>query len=462
MSDAAPGLAPTASGCAGATGVAQQVATAPSPESVASPSPGDVGLAFGLVIAAGCATCVGAALAFVTGLHNTKLLAGALGASAGVMLYVSFVEIFSEKAVAGFEEAGYGENEAYRYATLMFFGGMGFTWALGWASQGLMALAGACAGRGRRRKEVAADPSTRGGDVWLSVGAGAEPPASGEATPRAASCTSTPALHPHPQQQLQAPADGREHPHLPMAVCVCDAGAALEALARMSKPAAAGAGPAGAAGAEATSTCAEPAGAGPGCHAASHEAAGAQAEAAGPAPAAVEGPGAAGVGAGSAPHHHDHHSHHALARMGLLSALAIGLHNLPEGLATFVGTLADPSAGIAIAVAITLHNIPEGIAVALPIYFATGSKLKGFLWSAVAGLAEPIAGLLGWLILRGRDSDPLMYGCMFSIVAGMMVYIALVELLPAALRYDPGDTWVSRCAVAGMAVMAASLMLFKM
>jgi ZIP family zinc transporter len=87
-----------------------------------------------------------------------------------------------------------------------------------------------------------------------------------------------------------------------------------------------------------------------------------------------------------------------LAKMGAMTGLAIALHNFPEGLATFVATLADSSTGLAIAIAIALHNIPEGVCVAMPIYYATGSKWKGFWWAFLSGVSEPIGGLMGYLV----------------------------------------------------------------
>jgi ZIP family zinc transporter len=150
-----------------------------------------------------------------------------------------------------------------------------------------------------------------------------------------------------------------------------------------------------------------------------------------------------------------------LHRMGMLAVLAVGLHNLPEGLATFVATLASPSMGLSIAVAIALHNIPEGMVVAMPIYYATGSKWKGFLWSLASGISEPIGGLLGFLVLYGNHMSDLAYAIMFGIVAGMMVFISIRELLPTALRYDPKDRFATAGFMLGMAVMAASLLLFQ-
>ena len=73
----------------------------------------------------------------------------------------------------------------------------------------------------------------------------------------------------------------------------------------------------------------------------------------------------------------------------LCSGLAVGIHNFPEGLATFVAALSSPSLGIALAIAIALHNIPEGVCVAMPVYYATGKKWKGFLWAFLSGISEP-------------------------------------------------------------------------
>ena len=147
-----------------------------------------------------------------------------------------------------------------------------------------------------------------------------------------------------------------------------------------------------------------------------------------------------------------------LMRMGVLTALAIGIHNFPEGLATFTSALKDPSLGIAIAVAIAIHNIPEGIAVSVPIYYATGNKKKAFWLSFLSGLSEPVGALIGYLILMPFIND-VVFGILFASVAGIMVFISLDSLLPAAREY--GDAHLSIYGlVAGMAVMAISLLLF--
>lgn len=121
-----------------------------------------------------------------------------------------------------------------------------------------------------------------------------------------------------------------------------------------------------------------------------------------------------------------------LRRSGLVVAIVVAGHNLPEGLATFVATLDDPSTGIAIAVAIAIHNVPEGVAVAAPVLAATGSRTKALLYAAGSGLAEPVGGILGYLVLAAVLPEAV-FGAVFGLIAGMMIQISLAELLPAAL-----------------------------
>ena len=148
-----------------------------------------------------------------------------------------------------------------------------------------------------------------------------------------------------------------------------------------------------------------------------------------------------------------------LVKMGINTAIAIGLHNFPEGLATFVAALDNPKVGAVLAIAIGIHNIPEGLCVALPIYYATGSRWKAFGWALLSGASEPFAALLGWAVLANSFSD-VMYAVLFGLVAGMMVIISTRELLPTAHRYDPDDTVVTYSFITGMVVMALSLVLF--
>ncbi len=148
----------------------------------------------------------------------------------------------------------------------------------------------------------------------------------------------------------------------------------------------------------------------------------------------------------------------ALLRMGLLSAGAIAIHNFPEGLATFVAALHEPRLGVPIAVAIAIHNVPEGIAVSVPVYYATGSRKKAFAYSFLSGLSEPAGALIGFALLRNLASDGVV-GVLFAAVAGIMVFISLDELLPAAQRYGEHHVAIYGL-LSGMAVMAVSLLLF--
>ena len=147
-----------------------------------------------------------------------------------------------------------------------------------------------------------------------------------------------------------------------------------------------------------------------------------------------------------------------LLRMGLFSALAIAIHNFPEGLATFMGALSDPALGISIAVAIAIHNIPEGIAVSVPLYYATKNRKKAFWLSFLSGFAEPVGAIVGYFILRNYFNE-LTFGVIFAFVAGIMIYISLDELLPTAEEYGEHHIAIGGL-IAGMAVMATSLLLF--
>jgi len=146
-----------------------------------------------------------------------------------------------------------------------------------------------------------------------------------------------------------------------------------------------------------------------------------------------------------------------LYRMGLLAAIAIGIHNFPEGIATFASSLKDIRLGVPIAVAIAIHNIPEGIAVSVPIFYATGSRKKAFGYSFLSGLAEPAGALVGYLVMFWFLND-IAFGILFAAVGGIMVFISFDELLPAAQEYGEHHLAVYGL-VAGMIVMAFSLLL---
>merc|ERR1711934_1111658 len=158
--------------------------------------------------------------------------------------------------------------------------------------------------------------------------------------------------------------------------------------------------------------------------------------------------------------YHDGQTSGGLMKMGLKTALAIGLHNFPEGLATFIATLDDPSVGVSLAIAIAIHNIPEGICVAMPVYKATGSECKGFFWAFISGISEPIGAGLGWIVLYNTMDDHV-YGALFGAVGGMMIHISVKELLPTALKYANDEWTVPNACCVGFAIMAISLVLFQ-
>lgn len=147
-----------------------------------------------------------------------------------------------------------------------------------------------------------------------------------------------------------------------------------------------------------------------------------------------------------------------LLRTGISTAIAITIHNFPEGMATFVSSLQQPSLGVAVAIAVAIHNIPEGISVAIPVYCSTGSRKKAFGWSLISGIGEPLGAILAYLFLMPILND-IVFGILFAVVAGIMVFISFDELLPNSERYGEHHLSIYGL-VAGMLLMAASLLLF--
>lgn len=147
-----------------------------------------------------------------------------------------------------------------------------------------------------------------------------------------------------------------------------------------------------------------------------------------------------------------------LMKTGVFTACALGLHNFPEGFATFLSGLDSKEVAVPVAVAIAIHNIPEGIAVAVPLREATGSRKKAFWWATLSGLAEPLGALIGFGLLL-PVIGPATMGISFAAIAGIMVFISLDELLPTAEETGEHHHAIYGL-IAGMAVMAVSLMLF--
>ena len=152
----------------------------------------------------------------------------------------------------------------------------------------------------------------------------------------------------------------------------------------------------------------------------------------------------------------------ALHKLGIMSALAIAIHNFPEGIATFIGALNDPQMGASITAAIAIHNIPEGIAVAIPIYYATKSKAKALLLATLSGFSEVIGALLCWAItaifgIQLTGGSPI-FPLILAAVAGIMIYISLDELLPTAEKYGKHHIAIAGV-ISGMAIMGISLLI---
>lgn len=156
----------------------------------------------------------------------------------------------------------------------------------------------------------------------------------------------------------------------------------------------------------------------------------------------------------------DRRDNKRLLRSGLLVAVVLALHNFPEGASTFFATYQDIGAGVTLALAIAIHNIPEGIAVAAPVYAATGSRQKAFWWATISGLTEPLGALVAFGLVSFLVPETL-FGVVFGLIAGMMVFVAIDELLPAARRYQTDKHQVVYGLLAGMAVVAISLLLLS-
>jgi len=146
-----------------------------------------------------------------------------------------------------------------------------------------------------------------------------------------------------------------------------------------------------------------------------------------------------------------------LMRVGVFTAIAIGIHNFPEGIATFMSAMSDVTVGVSIAIAVAIHNIPEGIAVSVPVYYATGSRKKALTWSVLSGFSEPVGAVAGYFILSMFDSD-ISLGYVFAMVEGIMVYISFDELLPAAHKYGKHNVAIYGL-ISGMIVIGLSLIL---
>mmetsp|Transcript_21331 Transcript_21331/g.39808 ORF Transcript_21331/g.39808 Transcript_21331/m.39808 type:complete len:390 (-) Transcript_21331:1298-2467(-) len=385
---------------------------------------GNAGVAFGLVMAAGASTGLGAAVVFfpsLVKLASRRVLASSLGFSAGVMTYVSFMEI-QTKAMLSFQDAGHDEDRAYIYATVCFFGGVVAMLILNVLVAKLLGGHHHHHGPDEGKQTKHKHSTRKSVDAKAAEIAAAQP----------SCCSPDPVLQLKTFKQMASVLEheraGDEDDDDDKLVIDDD----FVDNPRLE----------------------------PSNNEEEKETKGIRME-----------DGTFGTKedktdektAAASEENHDENieENKRLQSMGLNTALAIGFHNFPEGLATFVAALEDPKVGVVLAVAIAIHNIPEGLCVALPIYYATGNRLKAFLWALLSGASEVVAAFLGWLILVNTFSDTA-YAVLFGLVAGMMVIISIRELLPTAHFYDPEDTCVTFSFIGGMALMALSLVLFKL
>ncbi|RZC49442.1 hypothetical protein C5167_017873 [Papaver somniferum] len=140
---------------------------------------------------------------------------------------------------------------------------------------------------------------------------------------------------------------------------------------------------------------------------------------------------------------------------GIITAIGISLHNFPEGMAVFLGSMKGLRVGINLAFAIALHNIPEGVAVALPVYFATQSKWQAFKLATLSGLAEPLGVIIVAYLFPSSLNPEILEGLLGG-VGGVMAFLTLHEMLPLAFGYA-GPKQAVKAVFLGMAFMSASL-----
>ncbi|KAL7527895.1 hypothetical protein ACHAWF_002350 [Thalassiosira exigua] len=396
---------------------------------------GHVGAAIGLVCIAGAASAVGSSVVFfpkLVKLTSRRVLAASLGLSAGVMLYISFADIFI-KSVDSFAEGGIDQNNGYAYATLSFFGGVCVSMILD-----------SCIRRFSRDHEPLRREQDEDLDIEIDWNQDYQETNENEQQePTIAhyciGCSNDPAAelsewHDMADLELQERQEdvppvitiGRKPSATTATIAADEENGCRDSLETKTSE--------------------------PGDKAATIVLRVENVPRSPDEDLAV-----------SAPTYRVHplEEKRKLVKMSFSTALAISLHNFPEGLATFVTALDDPGVGAVLATAIALHNIPEGMCVSLPIYYATGDRWKAFLWGCLAGISEPIAALLGWLVLAKVLADSVL-AVLFGLVGGMMVMISLREMIPAAHRYDPEDTVVTYSIVTGMAVMALALVLMRL
>mmetsp|Transcript_13621 Transcript_13621/g.27060 ORF Transcript_13621/g.27060 Transcript_13621/m.27060 type:complete len:448 (+) Transcript_13621:187-1530(+) len=409
-------------------------------------SPERVGTAFLLTTVAGLCTGIGAAISFFLKFEDKRIFTICLSLAGGVMLYVSFLEIFM-KGQEGLIQGGVPEDMSYVYATLLFFGGIGLSILLNWISEIVFHRKGPLKRKKEKEREVRREANTMiplpapavGAQTVMNAqsrtGEGEQPSplaaqeAEGERErdPQREGSNPTglvgPILPPAAAQTAQTPVD-------PSDTHVEEAERGVPSVT-----------------AEALQSPAGSAHRHDGTLSSDH---------------GGEGEGRLNSSPVDMTFENEHTQ--ALTKLGCFSALALAAHNMPEGFATFVAALVDVRVGIGLMIAIAIHNIPEGIAVAVPVYYGSGSRWKAFGYSMISGLAEPLGAAIGYgVMLASGGFSEIAFSVVFGLVGGLMVYIVIEKLLPTAISYDPTKGWLtSRCFFLGMIVMAFSLVLFQL
>lgn len=374
---------------------------------------GSHAIAFLICIGAGMSTSLGAAVVYsphLVKLSNRNILAGGLGLSAGVMLYVSFIEIFV-KSHQAFISSGFSDSRAYLYTSLCFFGGLFFMRAIDMLSHWIEH----CQSHDSAHHSHISDEEEDDIEVMLHIVERLE-----EEQKNAEVRTQT-TFPVDLDIELSTSNLQRHLEHHNSERALLDITSDLSIRANIDGPQESSNTPAN------TFPKQDPEILSHKSHVASS---------------------------------HDGNKH--LKKMGFMTALAIAIHNFPEGLATFVATAENPKVGIALAIAVAIHNIPEGLCVAVPLYYSSGDRHSAFMYAFLSGVSEVFGGALGWVILSDFFND-LVYAIVFGFVAGMMVCITLYELIPTALKCQSKQYphLVADFLVLGMLIMAASLVAFK-
>ena len=420
-------------------------ATAPTAAPTAKPQEErleNVGLAFGLATVAGLSTTFGSALVFwgkYVQVANKNVLAYGLAFAAGVMVYVSFCEIVvkgTEKWAAvevddpdtPGAKKNLGEGTQSFLATLCFFSGIAIVYALDWVVHRLQGGAAHSHDVPELDAKSLAAAEARGASAAARAeeGNSNKPPKVITAGGAAAASTEMVRVDLEgnvddnsPTDKVDVPLTGSPRGIAAQKTFVPSDSPRHGAVAKL---------------ANGVPALALDGGGGGGANGVA---------------------GGGGGGGGDA----------KLQHMGVLTALAICLHNFPEGLITFIATVDDPTVGFALCVAIGIHNIPEGLCVSIPVYYATGDRRKAFLYAFFSGVTELLGALLGYAVLLSVDEGEgshTAYAVVFGLVAGMMVAISLKELLPTAYRYagEDREKYVTAWIWAGAFMMAMSLVLF--